>query len=128
MKRVAIFLAAAAVAVAGLGACGGGSGGGSGAGDGDGGVTGGPAPMTATVVVKDLAFKPSTVKVAKGGTVTWKFNDGTTPHNVAAKDGTWKSDNETSGTYDHTFDSPGRFKYTCTLHPAMKATVIVVTP
>ena len=112
-------VAAAALAVV-LGACGGGS-------DGDGAQgDAGPAATTARVVAKDLEFKPSKVRLLVGGTVTWSFEDGSTPHNVVASDKSYTSDNKTSGTFAHTYDKPGVYKYVCTIHPAMKGSVTVV--
>jgi plastocyanin len=124
MRRLALCVAAAAVVT---GACGGSGGSGttatsSGSGP---GVAGG-APTSASVSAKGLAFTPSTVRIAKGGTVTWKFEDNPTPHNVTAADGSFKTDNLTSGTYSHTFTTAGSFKYSCTIHPSMKGTVVVV--
>ena len=83
----------------------------------------GPASDAVTVLAKGLAFKPAKVTVAAGGVVTWKFDDGTIPHNVVGDD--FESKTLTKGTFDHTFDEAGTFKYTCTLHPTMKGTVTV---
>ena len=119
MKRLGLLAACLAVVLA---ACGGGS---SDDGSGDNADKGGPPPQAARVVAKDLAFKPSKVRLAAGGTVTWEFKDGATPHNVTADDKAYASNNESSGTYSHTYDKPGTYKYTCTIHPAMKGTVVV---
>jgi plastocyanin len=122
MKRLAMFAASAALVAA--GACGSsGSKGGSTTLT-KGSVVGSPG-MTASVTAKNIAFSPATVRIAKGGTVTWHFDDGATPHNVTAEDSSWKSDNETSGTFAHTFNSAGTYKYSCTIHPSMKGTVVV---
>jgi plastocyanin len=118
MKRIALW-AAVAAAIA-LPACGGSSGGGSD----DGGSTGSGSGGT-TVVVKDLAFKPAKLTVSAGATVTWEFKDKPTPHNVTATDKAYASDTITEGNYTHTFDQAGTYKYTCTIHPAMKGTIVV---
>jgi plastocyanin len=120
MKRLVLLVGAVAAAVS-LAGCGGGGGG-----DATDTTSAGPAAKEATVVVKDIAFKPSKVRVAVGGKVTWKFDDGTTPHNVVANDESFKSDVETTGTFEQSFEEPGSYKYTCTIHPAMKGTVTVV--
>ena len=31
----------------------------------------------------------------------------------------------TKGTFSHTFDQPGEYRYICALHPGMKGTVVV---
>jgi plastocyanin len=81
------------------------------------------APKTATVTLKDISFKKSTVGIAKGGTVTWVWKDGDTPHNVTfahKHSGTKKS-----GTYKMTFARTGTFKYHCTIHPGMDGKIVV---
>lgn len=119
MKRLALFAAGAALVLA---ACGGG--------DGDGGsdstptTAGGPAGMTAEVETESVSFFPKDVRVAKGGTVTWKFADQTI-HNVTADDKSFKSPNQSSGEFKHTFAATGKFKYACTLHPGMDGAVTV---
>jgi plastocyanin len=132
MKRLVLLVAVVALLVS---ACGGGGSdkpsvaAGDGAGGGHDTATthgAGPAPTEVKVVAKDLAFKPSKAKVAVGGTVTWSFEDGSVPHNVVADDKSFKSENLTTGTFSHTFDKAGTFKYTCTIHPAMKGTVTAV--
>jgi plastocyanin len=71
-------------------------------------------------------FEPKVIQVTAGTTVTWTNNDHFT-HSV-----------EMDGQPDHkiapgesveiTFDTPGTYDYTCTLHPHdMSGTVIVVS-
>lgn len=78
-----------------------------------------------TVVVQDIAFKPKTVSVKAGDTVTWRFADKGIPHDVVADDESFKSDKQDSGVFEHTFDKPGTFSYICTVHPGMNGTVEV---
>jgi plastocyanin len=103
-----------------LAACGGGSGGGS--------AKGGNPALTAganTVVLRNIAFRPDTITVAVGDTVTWVWNDGDVPHDVVFKDIPVKSAIMTKGTFRHTFDSAGTFRYVCTIHPSMTGKVVV---
>jgi len=79
--------------------------------------------MTATVVLKNIAFTPKSVALKVGGTVTWEWQDGAIPHNVTFTD--FKSGTQTSGTYDHQFPTAGTFTYECTIHTGMKGTVTV---
>jgi plastocyanin len=59
-----------------------------------------------------------------GTTVTWSFEDGSTPHDVTG-DG-WKSGEPRSeGGYGHAFDRPGTYPYRCTLHAGMDGRVVV---
>ena len=77
-----------------------------------------------------FAFSPATLTIKAGTTVTWK-NTTAVGHTVTSDDG--KSfDSGTanpiaaqSGTFSFTFKTPGTFAYHCSIHPFMKATIIV---
>ncbi|HET9256773.1 MAG TPA: cupredoxin family copper-binding protein [Pseudonocardiaceae bacterium] len=86
------------------------------------------APVaTDTVAIQNFAFAPGTVTVKAGTTVTWTNQD-QDPHTVSAMNGSFHSQTLSTGqSYRHTFTTPGRFDYLCTIHPFMTATV-VVTP
>jgi plastocyanin len=81
------------------------------------------AAATTTVTLKDISFRKSTVKIAKGASVKWVWKDGDTPHNVtfAAK----HSKTQKSGSYSLRFARAGTFKYHCTIHPGMDGKVVV---
>lgn len=102
-----------------LAACGGG-GGGSGGSGGNPALTG-----RATVVLRNIAFRPKTVTVKVGETVTWVWDDGSVTHNVVFDDLPVKSNIMTKGTFRHTFSEPGTFRYRCTIHPSMTGAVVV---
>jgi len=78
------------------------------------------------VTMKDIKFNPSTVNIKVGDTVTWT-NDDSIAHDVTG-DG-FKSGSagniQGGGTYKHTFDKAGTFKYVCTVHPGMEGKVVV---
>lgn len=81
-----------------------------------------------TVVVSGMTFQPSTVTIRVGQTVTWKFDDRGIAHNVTSAAGAperFASTIMTGGSYSHTFDQPGTYPYTCTLHSGMAGTVVV---
>jgi plastocyanin len=86
------------------------------------------SPAATVTMVDALKFVPDSVSVKAGDTVEWK-NTGSAPHTVTADDGSFDSGTSTpinaGGTYDHTFPTAGTFKYHCTIHPQMKATVVV---
>jgi plastocyanin len=111
------LLALAAVLV--LAGCGGDEGGGNAGAD--------AAPVTGVTEVsaKDNEFSPPAVEVPAGTTVTWKFEDGPIPHDVAG-DGWSSGEPQRSGTFTHTFDQPGAYPYRCTLHSGMDGRVVVV--
>jgi amicyanin len=92
-----------------------------------------PSQATATgdqaVPIDGFAFKPASITVKKGTTVTWTNQD-SVRHDVVAEKG-----QPTGGpkgpllakgeSYSHTFDTVGTFRYLCTPHPYMKGTVVV---
>jgi plastocyanin len=70
-------------------------------------------------------FEPKVIQVAAGTTVTWTNNDHFT-HSVEM-DGHPNHKIGPGETVQITFDTPGEYKYVCTLHPRdMSGTVIVV--
>jgi plastocyanin len=86
---------------------------------------GSTASGTATVDIKNFAFSPANLTVAKGTKVTWKFED-SAAHTVKADDGSFTSPALANGkTYSYTFTKTGTFKYICSIHQYMTATVTV---
>jgi len=75
------------------------------------------------VSVVDHAFKPKTIEVGVGDTVTWRF-EGKSAHNVTFDEGE-SSELVKEGTFERTFDEAGEYDYTCTVHPGMNGTVDV---
>ncbi len=86
-------------------------------------VTGNEAKVT----ISNFAFDPATITVKAGQTVVWT-NEDVTPHTVVADDNSFQSPSIAKGqTFTHTFTTAGTFSYHCSIHPKMKAQV-VVTP
>ena len=80
---------------------------------------------TTAVTISNFAFDPTTITVKVGDTVTWTNNDSTS-HTVTSDDGQFDSGTILKGaTYKHAFSKAGEYGYHCTLHPDMKAKVIV---
>jgi plastocyanin len=77
-----------------------------------------------SVGMKNLRFHPATVTISRGQTVTWKFDDGSTPHNVISNRFR-SSPTKSSGTYTVRFTRAGTYSYVCTIHPGMRGKVIV---
>jgi plastocyanin len=94
--------------------------------------TGGGASSgkTANVTMKNIAFNPATITVAKGTTVVWT-NDDSVNHDVTKSGGPGPnfasgSGNLSSGdTYKQTFNTPGTITYRCTIHPGMEGKIVV---
>jgi plastocyanin len=79
----------------------------------------------AAVTIKGFAFDPASIEVAAGSTVTWTNQD-STAHTVTADDGSFESGNIANGaSFSQTFNTPGTYAYHCSIHPNMKATVVV---
>jgi plastocyanin len=79
----------------------------------------------ATIVIKNFDFAPMTLTVTAGTSVTWKNLD-EEPHTVTNVDGAFRSgaiDGDES--YTIKFDKPGAYKYVCSIHPKMRAVIIV---
>ena len=88
-----------------------------------------PTPPTVSgnkIELKSFAFNPSELKIKTGETVTWTNKD-SAPHTVTSDSGTEISSPTLSNsqTYSHTFNAQGTFQYHCSLHPGMKAKIIV---
>jgi plastocyanin len=96
-----------------------------------------PAPKPKIVTVNDFYFGPSSVTVNKGGIVKWIWSDlNTYPHDVHLKQGpkglakkatySTKTTAVTEAEFKKKFETPGTYKFICTIHPTeMKLTVTV---
>jgi plastocyanin len=83
------------------------------------------AASPATVKIDNFAFAPATLTITAGTTVTWK-NEDDSPHRIGDKDGTFKSAAlDTDDSFSHTFATPGKYPYICTIHPYMVGKIIV---
>jgi plastocyanin len=94
-----------------------------------GGVGGGSAGARSsgshTVTLKDIAFHPGDLSIARGDSVTWVWHDGETEHNVTFHG--FHSRTQAHGSYTVRFTHSGTFSYECTLHVAegMKGEIVV---
>jgi len=89
------------------------------------GTSAAKAQDTNTVVMKNFDFSPMMLTVKAGTTVTWKNLDGE-PHTVVSPDGIFRSHALDQGdTFIFKFDTPGTYKYICSIHPKMMAAIVV---
>ncbi|MGH2636856.1 MAG: cupredoxin domain-containing protein, partial [Actinomycetota bacterium] len=66
----------------------------------------------------DNVFSPRIVRIAVGGSLRWT-NDGRSPHNVIADDGSFRSDVlEPGDAFEEAFVEAGAFPFHCSLHGA----------
>jgi plastocyanin len=78
-----------------------------------------------TVPIKSFKFMIMDVSVPPGSTVTW-VNQDEEPHTVTSETGLFASGGlDTGQTFSFKFDKPGVYKYRCSIHPQMTATVTV---
>ena len=77
--------------------------------------------------MKNLAFVPTSVNGKIGQTVQW-VNEDQPPHNVTYVSGpkfTSSSTLNTGGKFQIKLTTAGTIHYVCTIHPFMKATIVV---
>ena len=81
---------------------------------------------TYNIEISNFAFNPSEIKIKKGETVVW-INRDSAPHTVTSDSGNEINSPQLSNeqVYSHLFSNTGTFNYYCSVHPSMKATVIV---
>ena len=91
-----------------------------------------PSPSTSgsgikkDIEISGFAFNPSELTINKGDTVIWTNKDSAS-HTVSSDSGSELGSGMLSNgqAYSHTFDSAGTFEYHCSVHPSMKAKIIV---
>jgi plastocyanin len=82
-------------------------------------------PNPTKIVAKDFMFSPTPLTVKAGSTVTWTNLDDE-PHTVVSDSGMFKSGGmDTNESFSFTFDKPGTYHFTCSIHPRMVGTIVV---
>jgi plastocyanin len=83
-------------------------------------------PELNTVLMENSLFNPGTLTITNGTTVTWINNDDV-DHNVVSEDGLFSSGVLSKGqTFTYTFTLQGTYDYSCSIHPSMRGTIIVL--
>jgi len=92
-------------------------------------TTASPAVAGAQISIKGFAFNPNQPSVAKGATITWTNDDGTTHTVTSGVPGTpaGKFDQrvEPGKTFAFTFTDAGTYEFFCSIHNSMRGTVTV---
>jgi plastocyanin len=86
----------------------------------------GPVSGAAThrVTIEGMKFAPAALTVQRGDTIVWENRD-MVPHTATAR-GTFDSGPIAAGkSWRYVGSKPGRYEVVCTLHPTMKATLVV---
>lgn len=88
-----------------------------------------PAAETeANVEVLDNEFSPMDLTVRAGTTVVWVWR-GEDEHSVRGTEPSFASDVQAQGSFQYTFDFPGRYPYHCEVHgPSVMSGMITVVP
>jgi len=83
----------------------------------------------AAVLIQDFAFRPATVTVVAGESVTWTMRSDPEQHTVTPDvAGDFEGSgylSEAGSTFRVTFTTPGSHAYHCSLHSSMRGTVVV---
>ncbi len=83
-------------------------------------------PGDPLVAIADFHFTPGTLTVHVGDTVTWT-NRGPSPHTATASNGSFKTGVLNKGqSASITFRQPGTLTYSCSIHPFMHGTIVVL--
>jgi plastocyanin len=81
--------------------------------------------QAATIAVKDFSFQPQALTIKAGTTVTWTNLDDE-PHTVRSDTGLFRSGAlDGNERFSFTFDKPGTYRFTCSIHPHMTGTIVV---
>ncbi|HEX6940197.1 MAG TPA: cupredoxin domain-containing protein [Longimicrobiales bacterium] len=87
-----------------------------------------PVETTVVEMPRHYRFAPEAIRVRAGSTVTWRNTDDFT-HSVRLETGDGTVHMVPPGDSTRiTFDAPGTYPYTCTLHPHDMSGVVIVTP
>lgn len=90
-----------------------------------GAVKAGDQQASVEVKIDNFSFRPTSLTVAAGTTVTWINNDDV-PHTVVSDDKLFKSKAlDTDDKFSYAFTKPGTYNYFCSVHPKMTAKVVV---
>jgi trimeric autotransporter adhesin len=97
-----------------------------------------PIPTTASVRVgsgivftsnRNATFNPAVDTVAVGGTVTWSWAGALHSVQSTGSPSFTSSAEQSSGSYQFTFNTAGTYSYTCSVHPGlMTGRIVVRTP
>ena len=83
-----------------------------------------PAPVTHTVSMEAVSFKPEDLTIRTGDTVVW-VNKDPFPHTATSKAGFDSKDIPVEKNWTFKAVQAGEFQYVCTYHPTMKGVLRV---
>jgi plastocyanin len=84
-----------------------------------------PAAADSTIAIRNFMFEPMSLVVPAGTKVIWKNFDGE-PHTIHSIDDAFRSGAlDQNDSFSFQFDKPGTYRYVCSIHPQMVATIVV---
>ncbi|MFI4868680.1 MAG: cupredoxin family copper-binding protein [Steroidobacterales bacterium] len=85
----------------------------------------GPVSQAHGIAIRNFMFAPMSLEVPIGTTVSWTNYD-PEPHTIRSVDDTFRSGAlDQNESFSFRFDKAGSYKYTCSIHPQMVATIVV---
>jgi len=88
-------------------------------------TTSGGAGVKNEISIEGNSFKPDSLTIKVGDTVTW-INKDSYNHTVKAKTGEFDSGNMANGAkFSFTFDKEGTYDYICSIHTFMTGKIVV---
>jgi plastocyanin len=84
------------------------------------------AGATHTVVIEGMRFSPDSLTVERGDKIVW-VNKDLVAHTATAANAFDSHEIAPQSSWTYVARKPGHYAYVCTLHPTMKATLIVET-
>lgn len=81
--------------------------------------------QVSSVAIHNFMFAPMSLEVPVGTTVSWTNFD-PEPHTIRSVNDTFRSGAlDQNETFSFRFDKAGSYKYVCSIHPQMVATIVV---
>ena len=85
-----------------------------------------PAIDVQSIVIKDFHFSPMAIVISAGTTVTWKNVD-SEQRSIISGEGLFHSANlNQNDVFTFKFDTPGTYKFWCSLHPVTMGTGTII--
>lgn len=77
------------------------------------------------ITVQNVAFSPKEISVSAGTEVGWYYEDGGTFHDILIEELNVDAGFRQDGDWKYTFETPGTYRVTCSIHPSMIGTIVV---
>lgn len=82
-------------------------------------------PDPVHITVQNVAFSPKEITVSAGTEVGWYYEDGGTFHDILIEELNVDAGFRQEGDWEYTFETPGTYRVTCSIHPSMIGTIVV---